>query len=163
MQYSIRPIEAQEVPQLESFLYEAIFQPDEENLVPRTVLKQPELRAYIEAFGKKDDHCLVALVDDKIIGAVWTRILAEGVRGFGNLDDTTPEFAISLYKQCRGLGIGTKLMEQMCNHLREKGYAKASLAVQKANYAVKMYRKAGFTVVGENQQEYIMAINLKET
>ena len=44
--------------------------------------------------------------------------------------------------------------------LREKGYSRASLAVQKANYAVRMYEKAGFRTVGENDQEYIMVCDL---
>ena len=35
-----------------------------------------------------------------------------------------------------------------------------SLAVQKANYAVKMYRDVGFTVAGENDEEYIMVREL---
>jgi len=34
--------------------------------------------------------------------------------------------------------------------LRSKGYKKVSLAVQKANYAVSMYKKAGFRTAGEN-------------
>ena len=44
--------------------------------------------------------------------------------------------------------------------LREKGYNRAKLAVQKANYAVRMYEKAGFRIVGENEQEYIMVCDL---
>lgn len=44
--------------------------------------------------------------------------------------------------------------------LREKGYSRASLAVQKANYAVRMYEKVGFRTVGENDQEYIMVCDL---
>ena len=31
--------------------------------------------------------------------------------------------------------------------LKQQGYRKASLAVQKANYAVKMYEDLGFTIV----------------
>ena len=44
--------------------------------------------------------------------------------------------------------------------LKEKGYKKASLAVQKANYAVKMYQKVGFNTVDENMEEYIMVCEL---
>ena len=44
--------------------------------------------------------------------------------------------------------------------LKEKGYKKASLAVQKANYAVRMYEKVGFKTVGENAEEYIMVCGL---
>ena len=36
----------------------------------------------------------------------------------------------------------------------------ASLSVQKANYAIHMYKKAGFEVVDENEEEYIMACRL---
>lgn len=35
-----------------------------------------------------------------------------------------------------------------------------SLAVQKANYAVKMYEKVGFETVDENEKEYIMVCRL---
>jgi ribosomal protein S18 acetylase RimI-like enzyme len=65
-----------------------------------------------------------------------------------------------LYKEYRGKGIGTGLMERMLELLREKGYKKASLAVQKANYAVKMYEKVGFKTIGENSEEYIMVCEL---
>lgn len=44
--------------------------------------------------------------------------------------------------------------------LKEKEYKQASLAVQKANYAVRMYEKVGFKIVDENEEEYIMVIRL---
>ena len=44
--------------------------------------------------------------------------------------------------------------------LKENGYKQTSLAVQKANYAVKMYKKAGFEIVDENDEEYIMLCRL---
>lgn len=60
------------------------------------------------------------------------------------IDDATPSFAISLLKKYRGDGIGTKLMVQMLDELRKQGYEKASLAVQKMNYAVRMYKYVCF-------------------
>ena len=48
----------------------------------------------------------------------------------------------------------------MLELLRSQGYRKASLAVQKANYAVKVYRNAGFRIVDENEEEYIMVCDL---
>ena len=47
-------------------------------------------------------------------------------------------------------------MNKMIDHLKKLNYTKASLAVQKENYAVRMYQKAGFEIVDENDQEYIM-------
>ncbi len=57
--------------------------------------------------------------------------------------------------------IGTALMRAMLQLLKDKGYKQASLSVQKANYAVELYRKAGLEVVGENEEEYIMICRLR--
>lgn len=91
-----------------------------------------------------------------MIGSVWTRIMDD----YGHMDDETPSCAVSLYKEYRGQGIGSQLMMKMLDLLRQQGYRKVSLSVQKANYAVKMYKKAGFKTVDENEEEYIMAAEL---
>lgn len=57
---------------------------------------------------------------------------------------------------------GTGLLRRMLSLLREKGYRQVSLAVQKANYAVKMYRRAGFETVRETETEYIMVNCLRQ-
>ena len=66
------------------------------------------------------------------------------------------EFAISVFDEYQKMGIGTALMNKMLEHLNKLNYSKASLAVQKENYAVRMYQKVGFEIVDENEQEYIM-------
>ena len=60
----------------------------------------------------------------------------------------------------RGMGIGTALLKNLMMDLKVAGYEKVSLSVQKDNYAVKMYEKAGFTVCAEKKEEYLMAANL---
>lgn len=156
MKYQIREIRQEEYELLDEFLYEAIFIPEGVEAPPKSIIKQPELQVYVSDFGKKDDCCLVAEADGKIVGAVWTRIMND----YGHVGDFIPSFAISLYKDFRGKGIGTSLMEEMLAVLREKGYNKASLSVQKANYAYKLYLKVGFAVVEENDEEYIMVCDL---
>ena len=157
MQYSIRKLNHNETDVLETFLYEAIFIPDGVEPPPREIVEQPELRVYTDGFGSRPgDNCLLAEVDGKVIGAVWTRIMND----YGHIDDETPSFAISLFKEYRGLGIGTRLMEEMLTLLTSQGYRKASLSVQKANYAVKLYKKAGFKIIEENAEEYIMVCEL---
>ena len=44
--------------------------------------------------------------------------------------------------------------------VRIEEYKQASLSVQKMNYAVRMYRKIGFEIVDENDEEYIMICKL---
>ena len=52
------------------------------------------------------------------------------------------------------------MMREMLKLLREQGYKKASLAVQKANYAVRIYEAVGFRIVDENNEEFIMVCEL---
>ena len=156
MHYQIRKIRENEYPILSDFLYEAIFIPEGMDKPPKSIIEQPELQVYIEDFGKKDDWCLVAEIKEKIVGTVWVRIMDD----YGHIDDETPSFAISLYEEYRNLGIGTALMEAMLQFLREKGYKQTSLSVQKVNYAVCMYQKAGFEIIDENEEEYIMVCRL---
>lgn len=160
--YIIRPMRQNEIPLLRDFLYEAIFQRDEQNLLPRDIVDQPEIRVFIDDFGKPDDHCLIAEMDGKPAGAVWCRILGGEVKGFGHVDDETPEFAISLYKEYRGMGIGAAMMRAMLELLREKGYRQTSLAVQKDNYAVGIYEQVGFRIIRELEEEYLMLCTLGE-
>ena len=156
-----REIKKHEIEKLEDLLYEAIFQPDEQHLISRSVLKVPEVYAYIKDFGQsKDDHCFVAELNEKIVGAVWVRILSGEIKGYGNVDEKTPEFAISLFKEFRRQGIGTKLMCKMIEHLRKSGYAQTSLSVQKENYAVHLYKKLGFEIIAENNEDYLMLLKL---
>ena len=153
MNCKIRKILEEEVNLLQDFLYEAIFVPEGMPAPPKSIINQPELQVYITDFGKrKDDIGLVAEVDKKVVGAVWVRIMND----YGHIDNDTPSFAISLYKDYRGFGIGTDLMKEMLCILKDRGYKQASLAVQNANYAVRMYQKTGFEIVDENEEEYIM-------
>lgn len=157
MDYKIRTILEGEDGLLKDFLYEAIFVPEGVSAPPKSIINQPELQVYIADFGKKkDDIGLVAEIDKKAIGAVWVRIMND----YGHIDNDTPSFAISLYKDYRGFGIGTALMKEMLCILKDRGYKQASLAVQKANYAVRMYQKTGFEIVNENEEEYFMLCRL---
>lgn len=157
MNCTFREMRADEHYLLEDFLYQAIFIPtwyDKE--VPRDIIyTDPKLYAAIENFGSlPDDRCIVAEIDGMIFGAVWSRISEE----YGHFDDKIPSLAISLYKEYRGKGIGTRLMKKMLDLLESEGYKKVSLGVNKENYAVKMYRKLGFEIIsdGANDTEWLM-------
>ena len=157
MNYNIRKIREDEYKLLEDFICEAIFIPEGVEPPPKTIINQPDLQVYIKDFGKeKDDICFVAEADDKVVGAVWVRDMHD----YGHIADGVPSFAISLYKQYRNFGIGTQLMITMLDELKKRGYERTSLAVQKANYAVRMYKKVGFNIINENDEEYIMVCEL---
>lgn len=157
MNYLIRELKQDENKVLDTFLYEAIFIPEGVSAPPKDIINQPDLQVYVKDFGKnKGDLCLVAQVSDKIVGAVWVRIMND----YGHVDNETPSFAISLFPEYRNHGIGTSLMKSMIDLLKTEKYKQASLAVQKTNYAVNMYKNIGFEITDENEEEYIMICKL---
>lgn len=157
MKYTIRAMTAQEYSLLDDFLYEAIFVPEGVEPPSKSIITAPELQVYVKGFGaSKDDFALVAEVENKIIGAVWVRIMND----YGHIDDKTPSLAISLYKKYRGQRIGSSLIKEMLSLLQTHGYKHVSLSVQKANYAAKLYQKIGFRIIKEIGDEWIMTYNL---
>ena len=154
-----RELKPSEYGLLRNFLYEAIFIPEGVEPPDRSIIELPELSLYYEAFGSKAaDLCIVAEDEGDVVGAVWTRIMAD----YGHVDDDTPSLAISVLREYRGRGTGTQLLHEILKLLKDRGYERVSLAVQKANYAVRMYEKAGFTTVKENDEEYIMVCELEK-
>jgi ribosomal protein S18 acetylase RimI-like enzyme len=157
MEYIIREMRMDERPLLNDFLYEAIYIPDGVAPPPRSIILNDDLQVYVRDFGMQpDDRCLVAEVEGRVAGAVWTRIMKD----YGHVADDIPSLAISLYKEYRNQGIGSDLLGQILQLLRQDGYHKVSLSVQKENYAAGMYLKAGFEIWKETPEEYIMVCNL---
>ena len=153
----IRKLYPEEADLLRDFLYEAIFIPEGVEPPTRDIVERPELRIYYDDFGTGPaDHCLVAEAAGRVVGAAWVRIMND----YGHVDDETPSFAISLIPEYRGRGIGTGLMKEMLTLLKDCGFKQASLAVQKANYAVRMYKEVGFKIIDENDEEFIMVCEL---
>ena len=141
---TIRTIEPHEYDILDEFLYHAIYLPKGAKPLPRIIIYISEIYVYAQDFGKqRGDHGVVAEHGDKIIGMAWTRIIP----AFGHVDCDTPELAISILPEYRGQGIGTKLMQKLFDILRENGYKKTSLSVQKDNPAVRFYLKLGYEIV----------------
>lgn len=156
----IRDIRPDELHLLSDFLDEAVFQREGEPWLPKNIIDEPSIRVYIEGWGRPDDLCLVALIDGKYAGAVWTRILSGDIKGYGYIDDFTPELAISLYKEYRGKGLGTSLMQAMLQKLKAANYLAVSLSVTKDNPAHRLYRKLGFHVAAETKDDYLMVFDL---
>ena len=157
MEYLIRHMTPEEFPMLEDFLYEAIFVPEGfGGEIPRPLIyDDPKCRAAFEDFGTlPDDRAVVAVVGDKVVGACWVRTTGE----YGHIDDETPSFSISLFAPYRGRGIGSAMMRQLLDELRETGYPRASLSVQKENPAARLYERLGFRIVGDgfDETEWLM-------
>ena len=153
----IRALKPEEILLLEEFLYLAIFIPQGLALLPRSILKEPELEMYIKDFGQQpDDWSLAAEVDGLLVGAVWVRILKD----YGYYDDQTPSLSISFLPEFRSQGLGQQLMTAMLDLLKAKGYPSVSLSVSKDNPAVRFYQRLGFVTVEEREDNYLMLCRL---
>lgn len=161
MDYIIREMQKDEIHLLHDFLYEVLFISDwYTKEVPRDIIyTNPLIHAAIKDFGTHpDNYCYVAEVENRVVGSVWVGFMNE----YGHIDNETPYFSISLYKEYRGKGIGTALMKKCLNCLKDKGCKRASLGVNKEIYAVRMYKKVGFEINGggTDETEYLMVCNL---
>ncbi len=157
MEHRIRLLRKDEFGELDNFLYEAIFVPEGVSPPTREILFLPELQVYVRDFGtRRGDVAFAAESGGKVVGAAWSRIMND----YGHINDDTPSLAISLYKEYRGIGIGTELMRALLGELKSVGFGQVSLSVQKANRAVRLYRKIGFVTIDENDEEYIMLCRL---
>lgn len=129
-------------PFLWDMLYHALYVPEGEAPLPRNIIQQPEIRQYVQNWGQPDDFGLIALVDDKAVGAVWVR----RIKAYGFIDDETPELSIAMLPEHRGKGVGTILMNELFLLVKTQ-YSAISLSVSLDNPALRLYERLGFEII----------------
>jgi len=77
-------------------------------------------------------------------------------KGYGFVDESTPELSMAIEPTFRGKGHGRVLVEKLINKLRDQGYSQLCLSVDKQNRAVNLYQHLGFSVVSEEETSYTM-------
>lgn len=143
---------------LDEFLYEAIYTEPDAPRPPRSVTTDPALRAYIEDFGAHPgDMAACAEEDGEVVGAAWARLM----HGYGFVDDSVPELAVSVRPAWRGRGIGTALLSELIECCTAAGFPAISLSVQRANPAVRLYERLGFREVVGDDAEMVMVLPLE--
>lgn len=158
---TIREIKSSEIIYLDDFLYNAIFIPEGQERPDKEIIKLPELSRYYNDFGKETDICLVAELNGKLVGAIWTRIFSADEQGYGYVNTKTPELSMSVKTEYRQQGIGTKLLKTMFGKLILLKYEQVSLSVDKLNYAYKLYQKFGFETIASDDKSATMIKRLK--
>lgn len=156
----IREMLEEEYPFLEKMLYQSIHVPEGEDPYPQNIIEKPELRKYIEGFGRQHDHCLVAEEDGVLVGAAWVRVFPGNDPGYGFVDEDTPELGMAILEPFRSQGIGTKLIEAMVTYLVSHGYGRVSLSVDGTNPALRLYRRVGFFDVKKVDGAHTMVLEL---
>lgn len=154
---TIRKLNLTEADFLADMLYEAIFIPAGQPPLPKSVITDKSLSKYIENWGKdKFDIALVVEVDHQLIGAIWGRLLTRENKGFGYVDDNTPELSMAVQPEYRNQGIGTELIRAIASEYEKMGVEYLSLSVDKANQASHLYKRLGCEIVGETETSWTM-------
>ena len=111
------------------------------------------LGIYSEFYGLSGkDLGLYALVDNKIAGAAWIRLLKESDSANAFIDEKTPVLTIGVLPEFRSKGIGSAMLEQL---LLEAGsfYGRISVSVLNSDERVKFFEKLGFTILDNSNKK----------
>ena len=136
---------------LAEMLYEVVYWRDdgaEERPPLDELLQRPELRRYVENWGRIGDGAIVAL--DRLnepIGAVWYRQFSAAEPGFGFVADGVPELAMAVYPECRGQKVGSLLLGTLVSRARADGSPSISVSIAAENPARRLFARQGFEVV----------------
>ncbi len=146
---------------LEEMLYLALFVPDGEAPYPRSVLAVPEIARYVSGWGRPGDFGLAARIGGEAVGAVWFRLFPEDEKGFGSIDDRTPELSMAVRPDLRGLGLGSSLLQRLTAAAGERGFERLSLSVDARNPAIRLYGRLGFKTAAETGGALTMVKDLR--
>jgi ADP-ribose pyrophosphatase YjhB (NUDIX family)/ribosomal protein S18 acetylase RimI-like enzyme len=144
----IRPITASDEPFLREVVYYAIYVPEGTPPPSQDVLNRPDVAKYVRAWGREGDRGFVAIdtQSQARVGATWFRLFNSQDRGYGYVDDSTPELTIAILPEYRGQGIGTRLLGQLLESAASH-YRALSLSVDPDNPALRLYKRLGFEAV----------------
>ena len=160
--YLIAEITSSDEPFLWEMLYQAIHVPAGRVAPPRQIVNSPELSRYVQQWGQENDFGLKAVStdDQQPVGAVWLRLMTGENRGYGYIDDLTPELSIAVFAEHRGKGVGTRLLNELFEAIAGKHKA-ISLSVSDDNPAKGLYQRLGFVIVSREGTSLTMKKNLE--
>src|SRR5215207_2568879 len=149
MPYSLRRAAPDDVDFLWAMLYEASYAAENGVSDVAALRRHAELARYVEGWDARSDPGIVVVDDDtrEPVGAAWLRLLTAETKGYGYVDDATPELAIAVSPGHRGRGLGRRMLRELLDAVRGS-FDAVSLSVRADNPAVRLYEQAGFRTVG---------------
>ncbi len=159
-EYSIIELEPWDEPFLWKMLYQAIYIAPNDPPINRDILQNPKISRYVEGWGKPDDlgYKLHFINQNFPIGAIWVRMFTQENKGYGYINDNTPELAMSINQEFRNMGFGTLLLTHLFSCLSKKKIKSVSLSVSLGNPARNLYKRNGFDDIGTEYEDSITMI-----
>ncbi len=124
------------------------------------VMSRPEFSHYTRIDPERGDFGVVAERGDVIAGVCWAQFLPASDRGYGFVDEATPEVSLWVEPGSRGRGHGRRLMEALIASARTAGPRRISLSVECDNHARGLYGSLGFVAVAGRESDGVMLLEL---
>jgi ribosomal protein S18 acetylase RimI-like enzyme len=156
VKYKVRSFTAGDQQLLWEVLFHSLYVPAGGTPFERGILDEPAISIYAKDWGRETDLGLLAVSEaGQPLGAVWMRLLAGDEKGFGYVDDQTPELGMAVFPGNRGRGIGTDLLNRLLL-LAAVSHKQISLSVSKNNPARHLYGRFGFKTVANDETSLVM-------
>ncbi len=96
--FFIREINERDQDFLFEMLYQSIFVKPGSSPPDRDILSLPEIRKYVEKWGRENDFGFIAIDNESKlkIGAIWLRYFDFKNKGYGYISDNIPEIGIAV-------------------------------------------------------------------
>jgi ribosomal protein S18 acetylase RimI-like enzyme len=160
--FNIRKVVKEDESFLWDMLYESIYIPEGSKRPSKDIIYEPHIAKYLEEWGRYGDVGFIAVDNnDKPIGSITSRFFHEDNKGYGYVDESTPEFGLAILPEYRGKGIGAALLKRLLEEVESRDIKCISLSVDPNNPAIKLYKKFGFVEVGLEGTSVTMKKELK--
>jgi GNAT superfamily N-acetyltransferase len=134
----------------------SIQRPRVELLADRKVMR------YVSGWQRPSDFGSVALDNEgEPIGACWARLFPPSEPGYGFVAVGVPELTLGMRPPWRAQGIGRLLLQRVMAQARTAGHARLGLSVSRGNYAQKLYRSEGFSILSSDATADVMVRTLR--
>ncbi|MEX0678407.1 MAG: GNAT family N-acetyltransferase [Pirellulales bacterium] len=153
----IRPLSRADEGLLWEAVYHAIYVPVGESPPPRSIIDDPAVARYVTGWGRHGDLGFAAQLAPagKPLGACWLRLWSDDQRGYGYVDDNTPELSLAVWPGHRAQGTGTRLLAATLDRAGRE-FSAVSLSASAINPAVRLYERTGFHRVAEQGSAIVM-------
>ncbi|WP_410769491.1 GNAT family N-acetyltransferase [Fontibacillus sp. BL9] len=159
--FTIRSITEQDITFLWDMLYESIYIPEGQKPASRDIINLPSISKYVEGWGREGDIGYIAVNDSgQSVGSITIRYFNKDNKGYGYVNDETPELGMAIRSEYRGRGIGRELLKTLLEQAKKKGINAISLSVDPNNSAMRLYKRFGFKEVGMEGTSITMMVNL---
>lgn len=121
--------------------------------VAKTLDDVQELDMYHKFYGLTDkDLGLYALVENKIAGAIWIRLLKKENNPNAFVDEETPVLTIAVKPEFRDKGIGSAMLEQLFLEAGAR-YKQISISVLSDEKTTRYFQRFGFSALDNSNAQ----------